>query len=145
MRRPDGVTVIAIYHFISALPLLIGACAILGVPISGALSDADRTGTFWALFGLGLGFLFTLGFGLASVVAGWGLLAMKNWARWLAIVLAALAVIGSMLTIIFFPVFVIISGVIIWYLLQARVREAFEAAQAPADESQMEEAGVEEA
>jgi uncharacterized Tic20 family protein len=55
------------------------------------------------------------------VIAGWGLLGMKGWARWLAIALAALSPLA-------FPVATVIGALIIWYLLRDEVRQAFEAA-----------------
>ncbi len=119
MRRPEGVTIISVYHFIVSLPLLIGACAIVGVPISGALQYADDVGRFWALFGLGLAFLFVLGFALVGIIAGWGLLRLKSWARWLTVIL-------SVLSLPLFPIGTLIGAVIIWYLLQDHVRLAFE-------------------
>jgi uncharacterized Tic20 family protein len=45
---------------------------------------------------------------------------MKGWARWLAIVLAALGLLA-------FPVGTVIGALIIWYLLKDEVRQAFEA------------------
>jgi hypothetical protein len=127
-RRPDGVTIIAIYYFLLSLPSLIGACAILVVPISGALAGADRTGQVWAYFGLGLGFLFTFGGGVLAILTGWGLLRLKNWARWLAIVQAVLLPILMLPLLLPFPIFAIIGVFVIWYLLQATIRDAFEEA-----------------
>ncbi len=127
-RRPDGVTLIAIYHFLLSLPALIGACAIVVVPISGALSSADRTGQVWAYFGLALGFAFAFGGGLLAILTGWGLLRLKNWARWLAIVQAVLLPIILLPFVLPFPIFAIIGIFVIWYLLQAGIREAFEEA-----------------
>ncbi|MCZ7570107.1 MAG: hypothetical protein M5U01_16190 [Ardenticatenaceae bacterium] len=54
MRRPDGVTVIAIYHFLAVVIGLFGACAIVVfaiIPV--ALNVREATGLFWSLFGLG--------------------------------------------------------------------------------------------
>jgi hypothetical protein len=132
MRRPDGVTLIAIYHIIIGLPFLIGACAILGVPISGALAGTDRVGLFWSTFGLGIGFLFTAGGGLLSILTGWGLIGLKGWARWIAIVLAVLA-------LPLFPVGTLIGGLILWYLFQENVRVLFEGQAAPASVEEPEE------
>jgi len=59
--------------------------------------------------------------GVLAVITGWGLLGLKGCARWRAIVLAALSVVA-------FPVGTVIGVLIIWYLLQEEVREAFGAA-----------------
>ena len=81
----------------------------------------------WAYFGLGLGFLFTFGGGILHILTGWGLLQLKNWARWLAIVQAVLLPILTLPLILPFPVFALIGVFVIWYLLQKNIREAFEA------------------
>ena len=133
-RRPDGVTLIAIYYILLRLPTLIGSCAILVVPISGALADFNRTGQVWAYFGLAVGFLFTFGSGVLHILTGWGLLRMKNWARWLAIVQAVLVPILTLPFVLPFPVFALIGVFMIWYLLQSGVRDAFEDAWVGAGE-----------
>ena len=120
MKRPDGVTVIAIYEFLSAIPGLIGMCAFAVFAIPGLLSGkggADvAIGLVIAMFVL----LLVGGGTLLSVIAGWGLLGLKGWARWLAIVLAALGLLA-------FPIGTVIGALIIWYLLKEEVRQAFEA------------------
>lgn len=121
MKRPDGVTIIAIYHLFTGALGLLGGCAILVfavLPVTLNVSD-DPTALFWALFGLGIGFLAAAGSGIVSLVAGWGLLQLRNWARWLTIVL-------SILGLFAFPIGTIIGALIIWYLLQDEARLAFE-------------------
>ena len=122
------MTLIAIYHFLVAIFPIIGACAILFIPISGALAGADRTGYYWSMFGLGLGFLCTVALGVIPLVTGFGLLAMKDWSRWLAIALAFILAIVTLPTIIFFPIFLLIGVAVVWYMLQQGVQEAFQAA-----------------
>ncbi len=123
MRRPEGVTIIAVYQFIVSLFFVIGACGFLALPMSGAFQYAEDIGRFfgWLIFG-GLSLL-TLGGGIAGIVAGWGLLRLKSWARWLTVVLAVLS-------LILFPIGTVIGALIIWYLLQDHVRLVFEAAGA---------------
>ena len=123
MKRPDGVTVIAVWYFVEAFFLLIGFCAVLAVPISGVFGEiGDPIGEFWAYFGVTCGAIWLLVSGVALVLAGWGLLGMKQWARWLAFVLAILGLFA-------FPIGTVIGVVIIWYLLKQDVREAFEMAE----------------
>jgi len=125
MKRPDGVTVIAVWYFVEAFFLLIGVCSLLALalPASGVFADiGDPTGEFWAYFGVTCGVIWLLISGIALVLAGWGLLGMKQWARWLAFVLAILSLFA-------FPIGTVIGGVIIWYLLKGDVREAFEMAE----------------
>ena len=54
----------------------------------------------------------------ANVVAGWAMLRMLEWGRWLAIALGALAIPA-------FPLGTVIGAVAIWYLLQPEVKDAF--------------------
>jgi uncharacterized Tic20 family protein len=122
MKRPDGVTAIAVWYFVDAFLMLMGACTLLAIPASGVFADiGDPIGEFWAVFGLTCGVIFILISGIALVLAGWGLLRMKQWARWLAFVLAIISLFA-------FPIGTVIGALIIWYLLKDDVREAFEMA-----------------
>ena len=120
MRRPDGVTVIAIYHFLTGALGLLGGCAILVfavLPI--VLSVRDETGLFWSLFALGIGILVAVASGIISLIVAVGLVQLRPWARWAAIVLAVLGQIAI-------PIGTIIGALIIWYQLQDEARIAFE-------------------
>lgn len=123
MKRPDGVTAIAVWYFVDAAFLLLGACTIIAV-LFGVLSAIgnDQTAAFWTSFGMLCGVVFTIVTGIALFISGWGLLQMKSWARWLAIILAILSLFA-------FPIGTIIGIVIIWYLLKDDIKEAFEAAE----------------
>ena len=123
MKRPDGITVIAVWHFVQAFFLLIGACTLLAVPASGVFAEiGDPIGEFWAGFGVTCGVIWLLITGVALVLSGWGLLKMKQWGRWLAFVLAIFGLFA-------FPIGTVIGAVIIWYLLREDTREAFEMAE----------------
>ncbi|UCD43504.1 MAG: hypothetical protein JSV69_07905 [Chloroflexota bacterium] len=123
MKRPDGITVIAVWHFVQALFILIGACSLLAIPLSGVFGEInDPIGEFWAGFGVTCGVVWLLVMGVALVLSGWGLLRMKQWARWLTFVLAIFGLFA-------FPVGTVIGALIIWYLLKEDTREAFEAAE----------------
>jgi hypothetical protein len=122
MKRPDGVTAIAVWYFIDAVFMFMIACIIVAV-LAGIFSEiGDQTGQFWVTFGMGCGVVFVGLSGIALVIAGWGLLQMKQWARWLAFILAIISLFA-------FPIGTVIGAVIIWYLLKDDVREAFEAAE----------------
>lgn len=124
-RRPDAVTIIAIYHFVVGGLALLGAIAILLFAILPvAVSRGDPGGVAVALAALGLGLLVTLAFGVAAIAVGWGLLQLRGWARWGAIVLAILQLPA-------FPIGTIIGAAIIWYLLTDEGREPFEGARPP--------------
>ena len=123
MKRPDGVTAIAVWYFLDAALMFFGVCVLIAVLVGvlGAIGN-DPTAEFWTSFGMLTGVGFLLLFGAASVVVGWGLLVMKSWARWLAIILAILGLFG-------FPIGTVIGILIIWYLFKDEVKDAFEAAE----------------
>ena len=119
--RPDGVTAIAVYYFLVAIFDLIGACAIVVFPMAAIIQTNSGSSLYFPLIGLSFGLLTTLVLAVMAIVAGWGLLRMASWARWLAFALA-------IISLLFFPIGTIIGAIIIWYLLKEDVREAFEAA-----------------
>jgi len=119
--RPDGVTAIAVYYFLVAIFDLIGACAIVAFPMAAIIQTNSGSSLYFPLIGLSFGLLTTLVLAVMAIVAGWGLLRMASWARWLAFGLA-------IISLLFFPIGTIIGAIIIWYLLKEDVREAFEAA-----------------
>jgi hypothetical protein len=118
--RPDGISVIAIYYFIIALLNLIGACAIVVFPIAAVISNTSDEGLYFALAGLGLGLCAVLVLSIMALAAGIGLFRMATWGRWLGLAMAVF-------TLVLFPIGTIIGVFIIWYLLKAETREAFEA------------------
>jgi len=119
--RPDGVTAIAVYYFIVAIFNIIGAFAILAFPMASIIQSQSGTSQYFPLIGLSFGLLTTLVLAVLPIVAGWGLLQMAGWARWLTFALA-------IVSLLFFPIGTITGAIIIWYLLKADTREAFEAA-----------------
>ncbi|UCD99530.1 MAG: hypothetical protein JSV42_02025 [Chloroflexota bacterium] len=139
MKRPDGVTVIAVWYFVQAFLLLILACTLLAIPASGVIADInDPIGEFWVIFSLTCGEIFIVLTGIALVFAGWGLLRMKQWARWLAFVLGIFSLFA-------FPVGTVIGALIIWYLFKDEVREAFDMASSAAVVGDMPDELVEDA
>jgi hypothetical protein len=119
MRRPGGVTLIAIFHFVIGVLDLLGALGILlfaFFPVANA--NAGPRGIAWAVFGLGCALLIVVGWALVSFVAGLGLLRLKEWARLLTIGIAVLS-------LVLFPVGTVIGGAIVWYLVQGDVVAAF--------------------
>ncbi len=123
MRRvPDGVMLIALYHFLIGALTLLGACALFTVPILFTVptwSDpsASRIVPLLAFFlFLGVGFLLALA--IANIVIGWGLLRLAEWARIGAMIL-------SLLRLLNFPIGTIIGALILWYLLQPQTAAAF--------------------
>ena len=120
MKRPDGVTAIAVWFFLDALFVLFMACLLVAIPVSGVINEInDPIGEFWVVFSLTCGVIFILLSGILAVLAGWGLLRMKEWARWLGVILGIFSLFA-------FPVGTVIGALIIWYLLKEDVREAFD-------------------
>lgn len=119
--RPDGVTAIAVYYFLVAVFNVIGAFAIVAFPMASIIRSQSGSSLYFPLIGLSFGLLTTLVLAVLPIVAGWGLLRMANWARWLSFALA-------IVSLLFFPIGTITGAIIIWYLLKADTREAFEAA-----------------
>jgi hypothetical protein len=124
-QRSDGVTLVALYHFISGALSLLVMCAILSIPfiigVSAAASydpDAGTATVIVGILGLLFGGLFVL-IAIANFVVGWGLWHQREWARISAMGLAILRLIN-------FPLGTIIGGAIIIYMLQEHVRAEFE-------------------
>jgi hypothetical protein len=119
-ERPDLLTLIAIYHFLMALPGLFFGCLLVALPVPAILtSGAEGIGLFAALVGMAVAIFFTGGFGVFSAVVGWGLLKMKGWARWSAITLAILGLLAV-------PVGTLIGGLLLIYFFQDEIKALFE-------------------
>ena len=118
-KRLDGVILIAIYQFISSIPGLILGIAVLAIALPAVIQGVhDQIGLIAAIFGISLVTLFTLGLSIISIVSGIGLIAMKNWARWIACTLA-LSIIWAV------PIGTLIGCLILFYLLQEDVKQHF--------------------
>ena len=142
MQRPSGVTVIAVLDFIGAAGCLIGALA-FGTITSMVAANGGGNSPFARLAGVGgaVGAATFLFLAALSIVIGVGLLKLRNWARLVSIFFAALGVVlivmGFMTTLAHVNAFFIvldivplaIDGWIAWYLLSARVKQAFTPAQ----------------
>lgn len=148
-QRPAGITVLAVVHFIlAALMLLTGALWIglvrLLASAGGELAtplpiDVSREMALLLRMGRVAGLLFIF-YGVLKAVSGFGLLKLRNWARWLTIALAGAAVLLSLpgfvsallsrqpgslaLNLLFAAGY----GVIIWYLFRRDIKRAFGAA-----------------
>ncbi len=134
MPRPTGVSVLAILYWISAFFL-----AIAGIIIAaGAGMAAVFTSSAWMPMMAGLGAAGAVIFLIcAALVAfiGYGLWTMREWARIVTIVLAALSLLGQLagffmmgpLMLFFFYrlLRIVIAALIIWYLMQSQIRAAF--------------------
>ncbi len=116
---PEGVVLLAVYHFLMALPGLLIGLIILAIPIPAVVMTVDEpVGLTAALVALSILALLIGGSGLLYLLTGFGLLRRWNWTRWLAIAL------GLSMTLCV-PVGTLIGAVVIIYLLSEDVRRFF--------------------
>lgn len=118
-KRPDLVTVIAVYHFIEAALMLIGLLGIGFAALVVLFSAAQEPEVVIPVLALGVGAFFVLLLLAINVAVGWGLLRLQNWARWAAIVLSVFRLLNV-------PVGTVIGGLTIYYLFQDEAKAVFE-------------------
>ncbi len=125
MRRPDGVTLIAVWHFVVAGLCILGLCG-MAVPIVAVWANPGDTAlvaTIALMFGVAVIILF----GGAFAIVGWGLWQLEEWARAGAIVLAILQLPGL-------PIGTVVGALTLWYLLgDPDAKAAFQPGQVPAE------------
>jgi hypothetical protein len=134
MQRPGGVSVVAGLFFVVAAYLLAVGSLMLGRP--GLISIAAGASLLGGMEVAGpYAFLIA---GFFEAVIGYGLLRLNNWARRLAIVVAIaglLLLIPSVSssvggfhigTLAVGGLGIIVRAMVVWYLYQLPVREAFE-------------------
>ena len=126
MKRPDGITLIGIYHFLMAGLSLVGFLAIMTVPVLVGVStiathveDAHIPIAITGALFLAVG-LVVLAIGAANLVVGIALWNLRPWSRIAVIILAAFRLFN-------FPLGTAVGGLTIWYLLQPEVEALFEA------------------
>ncbi len=139
MERPIGVTVLAILDFLGALLCIGGGLVLLlGMGIAGAGMMQQSRGGGAFLAGLGaVGGVVCLIAAAISALVGFGLWKLRNWARILTIVFSGLGILGglpglatallhfNLPTLVFTLVFLGIYALIIWYMFQPHVKQAF--------------------
>jgi hypothetical protein len=119
-RKPEGIVLTAIFHFLLALPGLLVGLVILAIPIPVVIMTVDDpVGLSVSLVTLGLCVLLFVGSAKLYILAGYGLLRGWKWARWLAIGLA-------MVICLFVPIGTLAGAAVILYLLSSEVRQVFE-------------------
>ncbi len=88
-RRPEGVTMIAVWYFILAGGCVLGLIAMF-LAILGVWSGGDLHGMIFGTLGMSIGVVAILGALAAFGLTGWGLVTLKDWAPPAAKVLAIL-------------------------------------------------------
>lgn len=151
MDRPTGITILAILGFLFGL-LMAGLAALmfvggafLGTMLGAAAAEGGEAAAGAGMAGMLVGFGAVIGgvmlvFAILYFAVGYGLWKLKNWARWITIILSGLGAVlgvlgllGSLLafeiiSLVFQLVFLAIYAWILWYMFQSHVKEAFDAA-----------------
>lgn len=114
MKRPDGITLLALWHFFLSASCLLGFLTMLGVGgLVGVAALANEDVWISALeigvFGGISAFLLLLS--IVFVVVGSGLWRMRPWARIPTLVIAGISLVK-------FPVGTVVGGLTLWYLLR---------------------------
>lgn len=119
MKRPDGVMLVGVYHFVRAALLLLSVLGLIALPfIVGVLAQGDRDAILWTSIASAACLVFVgLAF-LANLIIGFGLLRMKEWGRIFALILAIFRLFS-------FPVGTLTGSLVIMYLMQERVAGLF--------------------
>lgn len=118
-QREDGVTLLAMYHFLLAGLTLLGTIG-LSVPtvITGIVGVVEDSDALIATFILGSLAVVTMVLSLFLLIVGYGLWSQRQWGR-----VAAIAI--GMLSLFAIPIGTIIGGVTIWYLAKPEVAATF--------------------
>ncbi|HJN46660.1 MAG TPA: hypothetical protein QF572_21055 [Vicinamibacterales bacterium] len=127
--RPDKVTLVAVWFGISAaisLFLLAAMLVIFPAVIFPEVADDPDRGILYFAFSFGI-FLFG-GFGVLDIAAVVGVLRLREWGRWLAMVLAIMG-------LLFIPIGTIVGVLIIRYLLSDEATRVFGVAAVPGSTS----------
>ena len=138
MNRPVGVTLIAVLDFLGmAAQFALGLVFLLGMSFLGSIVSKNlaQNPQFSGVNVMGI--LAASGVVIAALL-GWGLLKLKNWARIISIIYSSVGILlfglGVLFSLVRFrPVnfmwdgfWLVVNAAIVWYLLQANVKAAFE-------------------
>ena len=134
MKRPTGVTIIAILNIIGGIIMLIGG---IGATVAGAIlpslpiSQSDLSGVPPMLLGagaIGIGIILII-LGILSFVVAYGLLKGMGWAWTLTLVLSIASIVLNAISIAtgnFGAIIsIIISAIIIYYIYRPHVKAFF--------------------
>lgn len=117
--RDDGVTLLAIYHFVVAGVFLL-ATMVLALPtvILGVVGLTQDASAFIGMAAVVVIGAVTMVLCLLYVSIGYGLWTERQWGR-----VAALAL--AFLSLILFPIGTILGGLTLWHLLKPEVADRF--------------------
>jgi hypothetical protein len=140
MQKPTGVILIAALYILGAAFAILGGVAAFFIGGAFMMRAASLGMTVGRGVAGGLGAfigIVLIVFGALALIIAIGLIGLKNWARVVAMVLAAIGVVFGLLSlfpllmhfamigIFFVLVRVMINALILWYLNQPTVKQAF--------------------
>lgn len=132
LKRPTGVTVLAVLVWVAAGLIVLGAVALFAASQFLAFGAGEVPGLpFGALGAFGVLFAFVLILlAVAYAVTGWGLWTERRWAWYVAGVLTALSLLSSVVNLfqgefVTSIVSIAIAVLIGWYLLRPEVQSWF--------------------
>lgn len=119
-QRPDGLTLISIWHYLCGAFFLLSTAttALMTIAFGFAIPKDPDVLIVTIIFGLIT--LAGMGISILNLVVGYGVWIQKSWARIGAIALAIISV------VLFFPIGTITGGLTIWYLIKPEISTAFE-------------------
>lgn len=140
-KRPWGVSLLAILFFVAVVSysiltfLAIAAPETLRSVLIGLSPQGSGPETLLNMGGLLM--IYFLVMGVVAAVVGYGLWTLRNWARWIVIVITALSLLAAVAgtvqvlnnielsTVLFGLVRIGLSALLLWYLWTSNVRVAF--------------------
>lgn len=136
--RPTGVTILSLLFIILGIFSLVGGAGMLVMledfksvypMIKERVKEFDETITPEIFENvLKVTAILMVASGIISIVIGWGLWNLFNWARIAAIIFSGFGVLSGLISTFAQPYFafeVVINLLIIWYLMRADVMQAF--------------------
>lgn len=119
-QRPDGITLVAGYHFLIGTLLLLGTCG-MAIPtiITGIVGFVEDPEALIATGILGVIGTIIMALSIVYLSTGYGLWTQRQWARTAAMALGVVSLFGV-------PIGTIIGGLILWYLMKPEVSLSFE-------------------
>ena len=145
-QRPQGVSILAVLYVLSGASYVFGGLLLLAMQadmqayLSDAFSVLGFRGEFASLTALAV---ICLLIGAAAITVGFGLWRLREWGRMVALVLAGLGLLAafafialalsadSITSAVLELIPATIYGLIVWYLLQPNVVQAFRGEAAP--------------
>ena len=119
-RRADGITLIAVYHWLVAAMFLAGSVALaLPTLILGVVAVTAAAPAAIGMLAVGLGATIMMAFSILFLAVGYGLWTLRQWGR-----IAAMAL--AVPTLLMIPIGTILGALILWRLAKPQAAQEFE-------------------